>query len=67
VLSEGSSEKYGMVLDMIFTSFFPIIPLACLVTWNTGPSLMVDPNVKPFVGLVARKNSMKLITGCVIP
>jgi len=28
---------------------------------------MVDRNVKPFVCLVARRNSMKMIIGCVIP
>jgi len=28
---------------------------------------MVDPDVKPFVCLVARRNSMKLMIGCVIP
>jgi len=28
---------------------------------------MVDPDVKSFVCLVARRNSMKLMIGCVIP
>ena len=45
--------------------FFP--PLACSVTSNTGPRLMADPNAKPLVCLATRKNSMKLIIGCVIP
>jgi len=54
-----------MVLDMIFASFF--LPFACLLTWNTGPRLMVDSDVKSFVCFVARRNSMRLMIGCFIP
>jgi len=54
-----------MILCMIFTSFF--LPFACLVTWHTGPRLIVNPDVEPLVGLVARRNAMKLMIGCVIP
>jgi len=42
------------------------LPFACLLTWNTGPRLMVDSDVKSLVCLVARRNSMQLIIGYVI-
>jgi len=42
-------------------------PFACLLTWNTGPRLMVDSDVKSFICFVARRNSMRLMIGCFIP
>jgi len=56
ILSEGSSEKYGMVLCMIFTSTPPSPTFRLFGNMESGTRLMVDPDVKSFVCLVARRN-----------